>query len=476
MPDRIALRGLDAADATLAGARADLRASADELSQLHGFSTVSPIELALSAPADITTVTPSSVLFFERTDGKTDLRGLLAAARRQGIRARDVALAISFPTQEIEDGHLAFRKVLAALDDFAPTLVDPDPTDDLDIGVFGPGDPQFASFFTATPQVAKVVVGLLPSREFRGSDCRFDPAVLAGTTPPRTVPIDFVLTIPTMGTPPYPVVIFQHGFAGKNLDLLSRAAGVLADHGLAGIAISAVSHGRRGDFRDLLYGRGLELRDIFRQTNADQTSLVRMIETGVDIDGDGHPDLDANRIGYLGISLGGLVGGPFVATEPRIRAAVLNVMSGRTALNGLNQTTRPIFTGYLAGRVGLDVNSDAFERYLDLEIALGEHAANEADSLNFARRWTREPFAGYAPRRILMQEGVGDTLVFNVLTEELAAVAGFASNVAASDPAGVSGHWIFQPPGGHGIFDQRAEVRAQAGQFLASDGTEIVTP
>jgi hypothetical protein len=40
----------------------------------------------------------------------------------------------------------------------------------------------------------------------------------------------------------------------------------------------------------------------------------------------------------------------------------------------------------------------------------------------------------------------------------------------------VSGHWIFQPPGGHGIFDQRADVRAQAAAFLASGGTEIVDP
>src|SRR5262249_37742873 len=156
-----------------------------------------------------------------------------------------------------------------------------------------------------------------------------------------------------------------HGFGGSNLDLLTRAAPVLADHGLAGIAITAVSHGRRGSVLDLLRSTGLKVRDIFRQTNADQTSLVRMIDAGIDIDGDGQPDLDPARTGYLGIPLGGLVGGPLVAIEPRIRAAVLNVASGRTALNGLNTTPRPIFTSYLADRVGLAVGSAAFERYLD---------------------------------------------------------------------------------------------------------------
>jgi hypothetical protein len=75
-----------------------------------------------------------------------------------------------------------------------------------------------------------------------------------------------------------------------------------------------------------------------------------------------------------------------------------------------------------------------------------------------------------------MQEGVGDGLVWNVLTEELAMVAGFATGVPRADPAGVSGHWIFDHPGGHGIFDARADVRRQAARFLAGDGTEIVDP
>jgi len=151
------------------------------------------------------------------------------------------------------------------------------------------------------------------------------------------------------------------------------------------------------------------------------------------------------------------------------------VMSGRTSLNGLNVGTRPIFATFLADRVGLPIDSPEFEAYLAQSVALGQHAADPADSLNFARRWRQRPFPGAAPRRVLVQEGVGDELVWNVLTEELAMVAGLPTNVAASDPAGVSGHWIFQPPGGHGIFD-RADVQDQAATFLASGGTELIDP
>jgi len=479
VPDHVALRGLDGADPALASARAELRATADALGQLGGFSTTAPIEIALSRPADITTVTPASVLVFARTDGRLDLDSLLREAGRHGVRRHDIALAISFPTQDVEAGHRAVRArllALAASSPFGAILNDPDPADDLPLGVFDRTSQTFASFLAATPQVAKVVAGLLPAREFRDARGLFDPARLAGDAAPPVVPLDFLLTIPTTGTPPYPVVIFQHGFAGSNAQVLSRVSAVLAEHGLATIGISAASHGRRGSPLDLLTGTPFQLRDIFRQTNADQMALVRMLEAGVDVDRDGVPDLDASRIGYLGISLGGITGGPFVATEAGIGAAVLNVMSGRTALNGLNAGTRPIFASYLATRVGLPETGARFEAYLARFVALGQHAADAADALNFARRWTQQPFPGYAPRRILMQEGVGDALVFNALTEELAAVAGLARNQPRMDAGGVSGLWIFQPPGGHGIFDQRAEVRTQAASFLASGGVLIDDP
>jgi dienelactone hydrolase len=479
VPDRIAWKGLDPANAALDGARADLRASADQLETLDGFSPIQPIEIALSGAADIATVTPASVLVFERTDGKLDTKGLLAAALKHGVRRRDVALAISFPTQDIEHGLRTVRERLDAIAASSPLgaiLVDPDPNDDLPIGVFGPGSPEFGTYLAANPVVGKVVTGFLPSREFRAANGLFDPAVLAGSTPPRRVLLDFVLTIPADVDPPYPVAIFQHGFGGSNQQVLSRVGAVLAQRGIATIGISAASHGRRGSPIDLLTGSALQLRDIFRQTNADQMALVRMLEAGVDIDADGTPDLDASRISYIGISLGGLVGGPFVAVEPNVHAAVLNVMGGRTALNALNEGTKPIFASYLASRVGLAVDSPEFDAYLAREVDLGQHGANEADSLNFARRWIHQPFPGYERRRVLMQEGIGDQLVFNALSEELAMVAGLESNVEMSDPAGVSGHWIFDPPGGHGIFDDRPDVRAQAAQYLKSGGIALIEP
>jgi hypothetical protein len=49
-------------------------------------------------------------------------------------------------------------------------------------------------------------------------------------------------------------------------------------------------------------------RDGLRQTVVDLMQLVRQIEAGIDVDGDGSIDLDANRIYYAGQSFGGIYG------------------------------------------------------------------------------------------------------------------------------------------------------------------------
>jgi hypothetical protein len=74
----------------------------------------------------------------------------------------------------------------------------------------------------------------------------------------------------------------------------------------------------------------------FRQTAADLMQLARVIDAGMDVDGDGQRDLDSARIYYFGTSLGGGYGTVFVAVEPTVRAGVLTVPgdAGRFAMLG----------------------------------------------------------------------------------------------------------------------------------------------
>ena len=69
-------------------------------------------------------------------------------------------------------------------------------------------------------------------------------------------------------------------------------------------------------------------RDGHRQTVVDLMQLVRVIEVGMDVDGDTAPDLDPSRIYYFGQSLGGIYGTIFLAVEPNVHVGVPNVPGG----------------------------------------------------------------------------------------------------------------------------------------------------
>ena len=69
-------------------------------------------------------------------------------------------------------------------------------------------------------------------------------------------------------------------------------------------------------------------RDGLRQTVIDLMQLVRQVEVGMDVDGDGSADLNAQRIYYAGQSFGGIYGTMLLGVEPNIQAGVPNVPGG----------------------------------------------------------------------------------------------------------------------------------------------------
>jgi hypothetical protein len=84
-------------------------------------------------------------------------------------------------------------------------------------------------------------------------------------------------------------------------------------------------------------------RDGLRQTVVDLMQLVRQIEAGIDIDGDGSIDLDASRVYYAGQSFGGIYGSIVMGVEHNIQAGVLNVPGGSiTEIARLSPSFRPL--------------------------------------------------------------------------------------------------------------------------------------
>lgn len=178
--------------------------------------------------------------------------------------------------------------------------------------------------------------------------------------------IFFNLFIPSGPRPTngWPVAIFGHGFTDSKQGAPFAVASVLAHNGIASIAINVVGHGfgpnstltvQQGATSTTFLegGRGVDQdgngqitsaegsstfvlspqgtigsRDALQQTVANLMELVRAIQGGIDADGDGLPDLDANRIYYAGQSFGGIYGTIFMGIEPDIRAGVPNVPGG----------------------------------------------------------------------------------------------------------------------------------------------------
>ena len=164
---------------------------------------------------------------------------------------------------------------------------------------------------------------------------------------------------PLHGTPP-PVILFGHGLTGDRgqAERLARHAAPL---GIATVAIDAPEHGshpvRRStqsvlsmfDFFGLSTTsvgiNAIALRDNWRAATADQLALVKLLRDGLDASDDGAPDVDGERILYLGVSLGAIMGPALLALSEHVRAAVLIVGGGRvTDILQFSQTFAPLVT------------------------------------------------------------------------------------------------------------------------------------
>jgi len=92
-------------------------------------------------------------------------------------------------------------------------------------------------------------------------------------------------------------------------------------------------------------------RDGLRQTVVDLMQLVRQVQAGIDVEGDGTRDLDGERIYYAGQSFGGIYGTMLLGVEPDIKAGVPNVPGGSiTEIARLSPSFRPLSAISLAQR------------------------------------------------------------------------------------------------------------------------------
>ncbi len=145
-----------------------------------------------------------------------------------------------------------------------------------------------------------------------------------------------LLSIPKNEKAPYPVIILMHGLGDhKEVDYVTYGNSRFTKNGYAVLRLDMSDHGeRKGDFYDfdLTGDYKYWTREIISQTVFDLRRAVDFIET--------QKELDAKRIGYYGISLGGITGTIFCGVETRVKVPIvalaggqLNLLYGRTGLS-----------------------------------------------------------------------------------------------------------------------------------------------
>jgi dienelactone hydrolase len=133
-----------------------------------------------------------------------------------------------------------------------------------------------------------------------------------------------ILVNPVDRSSPRPGIILMHGSPGSSRDTwLTDYAQTFANHGAVVIAIDA-PFARRKDFGTTLH--------MTKQDRDEQIQLMKDLQRTVDVLR-AQPNVDKDRIAYMGVSYGGAMGVQFAAIEHRIKAAALVVADGGEVLH-----------------------------------------------------------------------------------------------------------------------------------------------
>ncbi|MBC7794288.1 MAG: hypothetical protein H7Z43_11325, partial [Clostridia bacterium] len=325
---------------------------------------------------------------------------------------------------------------------------------------------------------------------------------LSGTVPgPWADPIDppqatgpnklkYAAFLPSQAAPAdgYPVVIFGHGLTRSRADLATLSI-QLAERGLASIAIDWPASGSRAVqkfptsacqdptrdtatppdptvsvacYEPILTVNLATTRDNVRQGVIDVLREIEVLKAcSADPTVCGGFNVNAEKIAYVGQSLGSLIGSMDIAMSPDIKAAVLNV-AGTSWTDILensdsNSVKCPIIdalinSGTITGKLwqqpdgtlnnvdALCVNTDTTQEYAPVALpayqafaAAARWILDPADSVNFLDRVNARVAAGSLA--VLVQRVEGDLVIPNESTDILATFLGLTTETANAPPA-----------------------------------------
>jgi hypothetical protein len=267
------------------------------------------------------------------------------------------AAELASPGADVSDAITAMRDLGIIADTSELIAVTVFPTQStVDDSVLVAGDIAARDFTTDGPATCTTSAdfvkcdGTFTAGDYRDADgvLRIDPDAVAPVTTYR-VPFTVWLPPAGTGTAPHPALLFGHGL-GSGREQGEELARIAAPSGIATVAIPALQHGEHptntepgsgtlptvlrffaiGDLETRAFN-GLLHRDYWRQSTYDKLQLTRILEAGMDVDGDGTTDLDPTKLAYLGASLGGIMGSELAALTDAYGAVILAVPGGRVS-------------------------------------------------------------------------------------------------------------------------------------------------
>ena len=422
--------------------------------------------------------------------------------------------------------------------------------------------PTFTTGFLPTPAldvvpgaVGQIAYGKFSSPNYQSAG-QYIPATATGSSgrplAQGSNDLVFQLFVPAGAKPAggWPVAIFGHGFTDSMYGAPWTVGSVFASQGIATLAINVVGHGggalgtlnvlRAGGDPPVSVpagGRGIDQdgngvidstegvnaaaprtiigsRDGLRQTVIDLMQLVRQVEVGMDIDGDGTADLNAQRIYYAGQSFGGIYGTKLLGIEPNIKAGVPNVPGGSitevarlgafrflTALALATRTPQLLNVAPTAGvpfPFNLNFNENIPLR--DLPLVMNnvpgattiahvldrfEWVQQSGNPVSYAPLIRKSPLPGSAAKPVIIQFAKGDITVPNPTTSAILRAGAlqdrttyFRNDLAnALNPlVPKNPHTFLTNIGAAATVPYAVQAQSQIAAFFASNGTLTIDP
>ena len=260
--------------------------------------------------------------------------------------------------------------------------------------------------------------------------------------------------------------------------------------------------------------------DTHKQTVIDLLQLVRVIEVGMDADGDGSADIDATRISFHGQSAGGRHGTMLAALDPSVNLVTLSACCGASEYARWNVNQRSALGRQLAARVpslineggltsidGVPIAAPYYNEYKPLrnrptvvntvtgaieiqeafELREWGQQAGTNSSLSWMPYLTRRPLAGNSPKTVAVYVSKGDQNVVNPSASQAVIDSDLLPNTlyyrhdlaVAQDPTMPKNPHMFilMPNFANALVRAVSRgMQAQMADFHASGGTVVNTP